>query len=244
MLNNQENKLNLPKYISIIIVIIALIVVLFIIYKYQIEGEAIPPFKISKLMVVSTAKTENLQLVEDTYTADLIQNNDIKILIEKNPDYKKEAIIRKITINNIQINPKETNGKIELYRSVNGTYKYVEKYRINESIEYYGAQETNVTDENVQIANQGGIIDISAIIRDIGQIQYSENEAINVDGKLLAETGIEHISFELKFDLIIELENNVKLKTKLKIELPAGNILVNGVETTEQTDLNSVFKRI
>ena len=56
------------------------------------------------MVVVSTAKTENLQQVEAVYTADVLQSNDIKIAIEKNPEYKKEAIIRNVTINNIQTN--------------------------------------------------------------------------------------------------------------------------------------------
>ena len=46
------------------------------------------------------------------------------------------------------------------------------------------------------------------------------------------------------FDLIIELENNVKLKTKIDLELPAGNILENGIETIEETNMKTVFKRI
>ncbi len=244
MFNYQWNKINLIKYISIIIVIISLIVVLFIIFKYQVEGEAVPPFKISKLVAVSTVKTDNLQLEDDKYSADLIQNNDLKIAIEKNPEYKKDAIIRKITLNNIQIIPKETDGTIEIYRPVDGVYKYEEKYKINDSIEYEGAQETYVSEDNIQISNQGGIIDLSVIVKDLGKVRYTDNEAIKVDGTLLKQAGVEQLSFEIKFDLIIELQSNIKLKTKMKLELPAGNILENGVETLEQIDLDAVFKRI
>ena len=244
MIVDQFKKFNVAKYISIVSIVVVLIVVFFIMYIYQIKGEAVPPFKITKMVAVSTVRTQNLQLIDNVYNADLVQNNDIKIAIEKNPEYKKEAIIRKITINNIQIDKKETQGTIEIYRPVDGVYKYEEPYKIGDKIEYEGAQETFVSEENVQISNQGGIIDLGVIVKDLGKIQYNDNEAIKVDGTLLKRAGIENISFELKFDLIIELESNIKLKTKVKLDLPAGNIVEDGIGTIEQTNLNMVFKRI
>lgn len=239
-----KNQLNIAKYVLTVSIILGLIIVFFIIYKYQIQGEAIPPFKLSKMVVVSTVKTDNLQLEDETYNADLIQNNDIKIAIEKNPEYKKEAIIRKITINNIQIDKKNTQGNIEIYRPVDGIYKYEEKYKINDTIEYEGAQETYVSEDNVQISNQGGIIDLTAIVKDLGKIQYKDNEAVKVDGTLLKSIGVENVQFELSFDLIIELQSIVRLKTKIILNLPAGDILENGVQTIEEENLKVIFKRI
>lgn len=246
MINYQNKKLNITAYISVLAIIIILIVVFFIMYKYHVEGEAVPPFKISKLVAVSTAKTENLQLTDGTYSAKVVQSNDIRIAIEKNPEYKKEAIIRKITINNIQIDAKESKGNIEIYRPSMGTknYEYIDQYKIDNQIEYKGEQETYTKGEVLQIANQGGIIDFSIIVNDLGTITYNENEATKVDGTLLKQIGIEQISFEVKFDLIIELENDIKLKTKITLDLPTGNILENGIETIEQTDMKTVFKRI
>ena len=106
MLDYQNKKLNIVAYFSVLAIIIILIVVFFIMYKYQVEGEAVPPFKITKLVAVSSAKTENMQLIDGKYTADVLQSNDIKIAVEKNPEYKKEAIIKNILINNIQIDAK------------------------------------------------------------------------------------------------------------------------------------------
>ena len=94
MILNRNKKMNVGAYILSLVVVFMLIVVFFIMYKYQVEGEAIPPFNISKMVVVSSAKTENLELVEGIYNADIVQTNDIKISIQKNPKYKKEAIIK------------------------------------------------------------------------------------------------------------------------------------------------------
>lgn len=246
MLSYQKKKMNIGAYIFTLAIIIILITIFFIMYKYHVEGEAIPPFKISKMIVVSSAKTENLKLVEGIYNADVIQNNDIKISIEKNPKYKKEAIIRKITINNIQIDPKDTKGNIEIYRPSQGIklYEYQEKYKIDGVLEYEGAQETYVKGETLNIANQGGVIDFSIIVNNLGSIKYNEDEAKKINGTLLKEIGIEEISYQVKFDLIIELENDIKLKTKITLDLPTGDILENGVETLEQIDMKTVFKRI
>lgn len=246
MLNYKNKKLNVPAYIATLVIVITLIIITFIIYKYHVEGEAIPPFKISKINIVSTAQTENLQLQEGTYIADIVQNNDVRIAIEKNPDYKKEAIIKKITINNIQIDPKDTKGNIEIYRPSQGEklYEYQEEYKIGQEIEYIGEQETYTKGEILQISNQGGILDFSIIVNNLGTITYNENEAIKVDGTLLKQIGIEEISYQVKFDLIIELEDDINLKTKITLDLPTGNILENGTEITEITEMKTVFKRI
>ena len=245
MIDYQKKKFNVVAYISAVAIVLALIVVFFIIYKYHVEGETTPPFKISKIVAVSTVMTENLELVDGVYNADLVQKNDIKIAIEKNTEYKKEAIIRKITINNIKIEQEDFQGEVEVYRPIkDSTYKFDDKYKVVDQIEYDGAQETYVNDDTLQIANQGGIIDLSIIVKDIGKMQYNDNEAIKVDGTLLKRIGVENISFNVQFDLIIELESNVKLKTRVFLDLPAGDIIENGIETLELDDLKTIFKRI
>lgn len=246
MIIDKNKKLNICAYISILTIIIALIVIFFMIYKYQVEGEAIPPFKISKMIVVSSAKTENLELSEGTYNTNIIQTNDVKISIEKNPQYTKEAIIKKVIINNIQINQGETKGTVEIFRPSKDTklYDYKEQYYVKNELVYVGAQETYIKGDELQISNQGGIIDFSIILNNIGHLNYQENEIIKVDGTLLKQLGYENIEYQVKFDLIIELENDVKLKTKIVMDLPTGDILENGIETLEETDLKTIFKRI
>ena len=246
MIINQNKKINIVAYFSVLAVIIILIIIIFIMYKYQVEGEAIPPFKISKMVVVSTAKTENLQLADGVYNADVLQNNDIKISIEKNDKYKKDAIIKKITINNIQIDKKNTVRNIEIYRPSMGTklYDYKEEYKIKDVIEYLGSQETYLKGEHLAISNQGGIIEFSIIVNGLGKVKYNENESLKVDGTLLKQIGVENLDYQVKFDLIVELQNDLKLKTKITLDLPTGDILENGIETLEENNMKTVFKRI
>ncbi len=159
---------------------------------------------------------------------------------------KKDAIIRKVTINNIQIDKKNTAGNIEIYRPSMSTklYDYKEEYKITDSIEYIGAQETYLKGENLAISNQGGIIELSIIVNDLGKIKYNENESLKVNGTLLKQVAVRDLDYQVKFDLIIELQNNLKLKTKITLDLPTGNILENGIETLEESNMKTVFKRI
>lgn len=123
-------------------------------------------------------------------------------------------------------------------------YEYIDQYKIENQLVFKGAQETYTKDEILQIANQGGIIEFSIIVNDLGTITYNENEAIKVDGTLLKKIGIEELSHQVKFDLIVELENDTKLKTKITLDLPTGNILESGIDTIEETNMKTVFKRI
>lgn len=248
ILQMKKHKMFICTYIMVLIAIIALIVVVFSMYRYSIAGERIPPFIISKIMITSGAKTEGIIQEETQYVADIIQNNDIKIAIQKNSRYKKEAKIRKVTIENIQITNTNRDKSIAIYRPSQGNnlYDYEEQYVVGDNLEYFGSVETNLKSDKLQISNQGGIIELSATQYNLGKIQYNENEQISIDGTLLnrLEQKPENISFTLTFDLIIELESKIKFKTTVTMNLPKGNIEKDGIGTYEQTNIETVFKRI
>lgn len=83
-------------YMITLFLILAISVILFIMYKYHVEGEQKLPFNITKLIIISSAETENFERNENIYQADVIQKNDIYIAIEKNQEYKKEDAIKEI----------------------------------------------------------------------------------------------------------------------------------------------------
>lgn len=246
MIQVGGKKFSIGAYITILIIVFILIIVAFLMYKYSVEGESRPPFIISKIIITSSAKTSNIIQGEAGYTASILQNNDIKIAIEKNENYKKEAKIRQITINNIQIT--DNSNSIEVYRPSTGEelYDYLEQNIVKDELKYAGETETNIKADNLQVSNQGGILEFSVIQNNIGEMQYTENEQTAIDGTLLNKIGKtnEEIKFKLTFDMIIEIESGIKFKTTITTELPKGNIVENGVEIYEQTDFKAVFKRI
>ena len=246
MIQVGGKKFSIGAYITILIIVFILIIVAFLMYKYSVEGESRPPFIISKIIITSSAKTSNIIQGEAGYTASILQNNDIKIAIEKNENYKKEAKIRQITINNIQIT--DNSNSIEVYRPSTGEelYDYLEQNIVKDELKYAGGTETNIKADNLQVSNQGGILEFSVIQNNIGEMQYTENEQTAIDGTLLNKIGKtnEEIKFKLTFDMIIEIESGIKFKTTIITELPKGNIVENGVEIYEQTDFKAVFKRI
>ena len=98
----------------------------------------------------------------------------------------------------------------------------------------------------MKVSNQGGIIELSVAQYNLGEITYKENEQIPVDGTLLKSLNIDNknVFFKLTFDMIVELEGNLKFKTTITMDLPKGDIIENGIEIYEHTDFKSVFKRI
>lgn len=250
MINLKRKNRIIHIYIISAILIIALSTVFFIMYKYNIEGERNLPFNITKLIVISSAETENFEKQESIYQADVIQKNDIYIAIEKNPNYKKTDAIKEITFNNFKILEQSKIGKLNFYRTTTEgtkTFEYTENYLINNEIKYIGGKETNLQEEQMTIANQGGLLKISATIEDLGKLTYTENENITSDGRLLNKLNLksEDIKTKISFDVIMKLSSGNTFKTTITLDLPTGDIVNEGVSTTENNNLEKlVFKRV
>lgn len=248
MLNNTVDKKTKHKYICFLILVIIIISVALVMFKYQVEGEKNPAFKLSEVMIISSAQTINSNYNEENYSADIIQKNDIYISIEKNEKYKKDDTIKEVVINNFQINKKSDLGNIEKYRTdrEEKLFSYSETDKFESEIKYLGDKQTNLKLENMTIGNQGGVICFSIINNSLGNIEYEENEDLVSDGTLINKLNLnlEDLKAEVSFDVIIKLESGINLKTNIKFEIPNGNILEDGV-CKSNIDINSlVFKRI
>ena len=245
--NNSKN--SIKKYIIFFFLVLAICVVFFIRIKYHVEGEKNIPFKITKFMVVSSAQTQELELNDKLYQANIIQNNDIYIAIEKNENYKKQDAIRKIIFNNFSITNQENIGSMKIYRTSleDMKYSYIEKYEIADSLEFVGDLNTNLKMENMTVSNQGGLLEFSIVLDDLGKITYTENENIASDGTLIKRLNLDinDIKKMVSFDMIIELTSGKTFKSTITLELPTGDITQNGVCTNENVDSNSfIFKRV
>ena len=241
-------KRNIKKYIILFFLILLFSTTFFIMYKYYVEGEKNLPFNITKLVIVSSAKTENIEINENTYEANVIQKNDIYIAIEKNKDYSKEDAIKKITLNNFKVVEPGKKGTAKFYRtSLEGnTFEYIENYEIKDKVEYKGSKETNLNLENMTIANQGGLLELSAIINDLGKVTYLENDNVITDGSLLNRLQLtnEDVKVKVSFDMTIELSGGNTFKTTIVLDLPVGDIVTEGVSTCEVDLSKLIFKRV
>jgi len=244
--NSKVNQLILKSaYITIIILII--IIIALIMLKYNVEGEKNMPFKLSSILVISTAEgnqvAENKEFLWD---AEVYQNNDIYLNIEKNKNYKETEIIKSIAIENIKIKEEPIIGNIKFYRS-NGQGKndfdYSEQYEIKNSIKYLGATSTDLN--NLRISNQGGTL-IIRMSNKTGKRYISNEKELEHSGKLLNQAGItyESIKSTILFDLVISLESGISFRTTIELQVPVGDISKTGSSIKEITDMkNIIFKR-
>ena len=249
MFNGEYTKKIMDRYFLIWVVILIIIISFFVMYKYYVKGETNMPFKVSKIYIVSSAQTENIELEENKqYVADIIQKNDIYISIEKNNKYKKDEIIKQIKFDNFKIIEDSDKGSLTIYRpskKEGKTYEYIEEYEVS-NIEYIGTQKTDIKSEELTIANQGGIIQFSICLKDLGSISYSENENVQLDGMLLKNLKLktEDISKKISFDMEIELESGVIFYTNMEITIPTGDIAEEGISNYTNENMNNlVFKR-
>lgn len=228
------------------ILIMTIMFAALLMFKYQVEGEKNLPFNLTKINIVSTAESNLTQDEEDVWHAGILQKNDIFFVIEKNPNYKKEDAIRKVSFENFQIIKENEDMVVNIYKPTTSvdTYSYKDDYKVEHSLEYLGGLSTNT--ETLQINNQGGLIGFSTTSGNLGEYIFSENEKLPSDGKLLAKADVnsEDMNFKISFDLIIETESNHKFKANIILDLPTGNILEEGVGSLEDTELtNVIFKR-
>lgn len=246
---NSKSKLNklILKSAYIIIIVLIIAVIALIILKYNVEGEKNMPFKLSSIILISSAegyqKEETDQYIWNT---EIYQTNDIYLNIQRNKNYKKNEVITSIAVENIKINEKPIIGDVKFYRAAKQTeniFEYKEEYEINNNIEYFGDINTDLS--NLKISNQGGTI-IIRVVNQTGK-KYSSNEKeFEHSGKLLNKIGIssEDIQCIISFDLVMKLESNISFRANIEVELPTGNIENEGTSSTEIKDLkNIIFKR-
>ena len=82
-------------HICIILGIIAIILIIagIIMLRYQVEGETNLPFELSKMIVISTAESKEIDKVDNLkWNFSINQYNDIYLQFDKNEEYKKLSI--------------------------------------------------------------------------------------------------------------------------------------------------------
>lgn len=246
---SDESKISklILKSAYIVIIVLIITVIALLILKYQVEGEKNMPFKLSSIIIVSNAEGYQEKQNDDyRWDAEIYQNNDIYLNIEKNKNYKKTEAIKSIVIDNIKVNEEPQVGTIEIYRPSSDslqTYDYQEEYKIIDKIEYIGGTESDI--KNLKISNQGNTL-IIRVLNKTGKRYTSNEKEFEHNGKLLDKVGItyEQVKTKISFDVTILLESDISFKANVELELPVGDIAKEGSSSLEITDTrNIVFKR-
>lgn len=248
MEKNTEKKKKIIIISSIAAIVIILIsVITLLILKYNIEGETNMPFKITSIMIASTANGNIVQNEDSTTNVNVIQNNDFYFYIEKNENYKKDDSISKVTFTNFNLEKNIENANVNIYKpSVNSLlFEYSDNYKVENEITYKGTLNNNMP--ALEISNQGGLMCFSIALENIGAFAYNEADTITYDGTLLSTLGLtnEDIKTKVSFDIIIETTSNKKYKSTVSFDLPIGNIVEEGRAIYNKEDYSDViFKRI
>lgn len=235
-------------HICIILGIIAIILIVagIIMLKYQVEGETNLPFELSKMIIISTAESKEIEKVDNLkWNFSVNQYNDIYLQIGKNDEYKKNTNIKNITLENFNVEKNNKKENIKLYRA-NSEGKIIEDetHLVNNILTYKGEKETKL--DELKISNQGGIILLRSVNENVCEVRNDEETIIH-DGTLLAKgnANIEELNYKLSFDIIIETNKNIKYKGTINIDLPTGNVHTEGKAQLEKTDFRDViFKRM
>lgn len=235
-------------HICVILGIIVLILIIagIIMLRYQVEGETNLPFELSKMIVVSTAESNEIEAAADTkWNFSVNQYNDIYLEIQKNDEYTKNTNIKNITFENFVIEKNSGAENIKLYRA-NSEGKVVEDeaHLVGSSLTYKGEKETNL--DELKISNQGSIILLRSVNQNVCEVRNNDEEIVH-DGTLLAKgnANSEDLNYKLSFDIIIETSRNIKYKGTITIDLPTGDVQTQGKTQLEKTDFSDViFKRM
>lgn len=235
-------------HICVILGIIVLILIIagIIMLRYQVEGETNLPFELSKMIVVSTAESNEIEAVADTkWNFSVNQYNDIYLEIQKNDEYTKNINIKNITFENFVIEKNSGAENIKFYRA-NSEGKVVEDeaHLVGSSLTYKGEKETNL--DELKISNQGSIILLRSVNQNVCEVRSNDEEIIH-NGTLLAKgnANSEDLNYKLSFDVVIETSRDIKYKGTISIELPTGDVQTQGKTQLEKTDFSDViFKRM
>lgn len=226
--------------------IIILFVVL-IMLKYQVEGEKELPYRLSKILLVSTVDGKANEDAENLWNIDVTQTNDIFIYID--PDGEHKQTIKEISLENFNITKAPQKGDIQILRptsDLDNLYSNSVQNYLNDKIVYQGAKLDDM--KSLEIANNGGVVGFRLSLNDLGKfVSNDETVEIIYDGRLLSNLGVslEEIQLILSFDIVITTNENISYKGSLSLDMPTDEIIEKGASKIELTDFSDViFKRI
>lgn len=226
------------------------IVILFVVLtvlKYQVEGEKDMPYKLSKILLVSTVDGNSNEDSENLWNIDITQTNDIFIYIDAEEGAKET--IKEVSLENFVITKAPQKGEVQILRptaDLENLYTNSVQNYLNDKIVYQGAKLDDM--KSLEISNNGGVVGFRLSLNDLGNfISNDESVEIIYDGRLLSNLGVtlEEIKLTLNFDIVITTNQNISYKGTISLDMPTNEIIEQGASKIEVTDFTDViFKRI
>lgn len=246
----EQKKQNIKLIVAITLLVLILMFVAMTLLKYEVEGEENMPFKLSKIIIISTAQSVDKEESKLPWDFDIYQKNDVNFYIDANEKAKNDddLLIKSVEISNIVVEKAPEKGTVKAYMpnsNAGGKFVYSDEFLVGEKLTYKGASQSSST--NLEIGSKGGEIYISFCNTDIGNYSSEDTkEQITQDGSLLKKIDVtmEQISYTVSFDIIIETTKN-KYKANVVLDMPTGNLIEEGRTYLEKTDMKDIaFKRV
>lgn len=232
---------------TLFLIVIAFVITITVMLKYNIEGEKNMPFILSEIIVISSGegKTKEENLENYKWNLDIIQYNDIYLQVVKNQNYKKNSHIESISIENFKFNdPKVGNARLYMPCSTEKSlFSFEDNYLINRKLTFNGAQVSN--SKTLEINSQGGNIMFRLANTDVGEYVSNEDEELSHNGTIITKVPVtlDDLKVKLSFDLVIK-SNVYTYRGNVELELPCGDILTEGTSQFDKKDCTDIiFKR-
>lgn len=231
-------------FISALVIVILLVILVML--RYEVEGEQRLPYKLSKILIISTVDGEKVEDGQNLWNISLNQVNDFYIYIDPETE-EEEQSIKSITFDNFVVSKGEL-GEAKIYRptgELENLYNHSEQNYIGDKITYLGDRIDDL--KNLQISNKGGVVGFRLALENLGNYVSNEDTEIVYDGSLLNKMNItnDKIKTKLVFDISIQTNNNVTYKGNVSLETPSGDLTLEGATNTEITNFdNVIFKRV
>ena len=113
----EQKKQNIKLVVAITLLVLILMFVAMTLLKYEVEGEENMPFKLSKIIIISTAQSVDKEESKLPWDFDIYQKNDVNLYIDANEKAKNDddLLIKSVEISNIVVEKAPEKGTVKAY---------------------------------------------------------------------------------------------------------------------------------
>ena len=241
----KSKKKVLKKYAFIAFLVIAIIISILLMVKYNVEGEKNLPLTLKEIDIISTIYAQSTN-GENILESSVEQDNDIYIMCQKNE--KIDSKVESIKIENLKVEKTSELGTIKILKptsneKLNYFKNSTEDFR-GKTLEYFAGISDDM--ERQEFYQDGGTIAFRISNQELGTYILTE-DGIEYNENLLEQLGTssEEIKLKVTFDIILVVSDNEQYKGTVNLELPIESFGKKGEVKGRITDFKDViFKKV